>query len=210
MEPRTGRAMDPERMPATRNSEQCGRWSRWLVSSSGMERLAGRARAGRFSTWMPKERVGRRRDSPTSRKACDWQNANLRTQFARIIRRAGFEPWPKLWQNLRSTRETELTGPGHNHPLHVVTAWLGNTEAIAREHYLQITDSDFERAATLSPAQTTAPVDKTVRKLVRYGLESPSTDPHAENGEFPNSIQRKKKRPHAETCDRSEWRIGAS
>ena len=114
--------------------------------------------------------------------AGNWQNANLRTQFARIIRRAGFEPWPKLWQNLRSTRETELTGPGHNHPLHVVTAWLGNTEAIAREHYLQITDGDFERATALSPAQTTAPVDKTVRKLVRYGLESPSTDPHAENG----------------------------
>ena len=142
--------------------------------------------------------------------AGNWQNANLRTQFARIIRRAGFEPWPKLWQNLRSTRETELTGPGHNHPLHVVTAWLGNTEAIAREHYLQITDGDFERATALSPAQTTAPVDKTVRKLVRYGLESPSTDPHAENGEFPNSTQRKKKRPHAETCDRSEWRIGDS
>ena len=139
--------------------------------------------------------------------AGNWQNANLRTQFARIIRRAGFEPWPKLWQNLRSTRETELTGPGHNHPLHVVTAWLGNTEAIAREHYLQITDGHFERATALSPAQTTAPVDKTVRKLVRYGLESSSTDPHAENGEFPNSIQRKKKRPHAETCDRSEWRI---
>jgi len=51
--------------------------------------------------------------------------------------------------------------------LHVVTAWLGNTEAIAREHYLQITDGHFERATALSPAQTTAPVDKTVRKLVR-------------------------------------------
>ena len=29
---------------------------------------------------------------------------NLRTQFQRIIRRAGLEPWPKLFQNLRSSR----------------------------------------------------------------------------------------------------------
>ncbi len=140
--------------------------------------------------------------------AGNWQNANLRTQFARIIRRAGLEPWPKLWQNLRSTRETELTGPGHNHPLHVVTAWLGNTEAVAREHYLQITDDDFERATT--PEQLTAPIDKTVRKPVRYGLEPARTNPHAEKGNSPNSSQRKEKRPHAETCDRSEWRIGDS
>jgi hypothetical protein len=26
----------------------------------------------------------------------------------RIIKRAGLKPWPKLFQNLRSTRETEL------------------------------------------------------------------------------------------------------
>ena len=35
-------------------------------------------------------------------------NANLRTRLARIIERAGLEVWPKLFQNLRLTRETEL------------------------------------------------------------------------------------------------------
>ena len=35
-------------------------------------------------------------------------NVNLRTQFLRIISRAGLEPWPKLFHNLRATRETEL------------------------------------------------------------------------------------------------------
>ena len=30
------------------------------------------------------------------------QNANLRTQLERIIRKAGLEPWPKLFQNLRA------------------------------------------------------------------------------------------------------------
>ena len=35
----------------------------------------------------------------------------------RIIRRAGLTPWPKPFQNLRSTRETELA---ETYPLHVV------------------------------------------------------------------------------------------
>jgi hypothetical protein len=41
------------------------------------------------------------------------------------------------------TRETELT---ETFPLHVVTAWLGNSQLIAAEHYLQVTDSHFEDA----------------------------------------------------------------
>src|SRR5262249_32956153 len=33
-------------------------------------------------------------------------DVNLRTGLLRIIRRAGLAPWPRLWQNLRSSRET--------------------------------------------------------------------------------------------------------
>ena len=71
------------------------------------------------------------------------RNTNLRTQFQKIIRRAGVEPWPKLWQNLRSSRETELT---KEHGLHNACGWIGNTPQVAREHYLQTTDADFEAA----------------------------------------------------------------
>ena len=70
-------------------------------------------------------------------------NQNLRTQFTRIIERAGLKPWPKMFQNLRSTRETELA---EKFPIHVVTAWLGNSLDIAHKHYLQITPEHFERA----------------------------------------------------------------
>jgi integrase len=70
-------------------------------------------------------------------------NTNLRTQFGRILRKAGLQVWPKPFQNLRSTRETELT---ESFPLHVVTTWIGNSKAIAAKHYLQIRDADFERA----------------------------------------------------------------
>ena len=70
-------------------------------------------------------------------------NSNLRTQLHRIIRKAGLKPWPKPFQNLRSTRETELA---ERFPIHVVCGWLGNSPAVATDHYLQTTDDHFEQA----------------------------------------------------------------
>jgi hypothetical protein len=71
-------------------------------------------------------------------------NSNLRTQFMRIIRRAGLTPWTKPFHNLRATRETELAA---DYPIHVVCTWIGNTASIAQKHYLTVTDDYFERAA---------------------------------------------------------------
>jgi len=81
-------------------------------------------------------------------------NSNLRTQLQRILKRAGLEPWPKLFQNLRSTRETELSA---EYPIHVVCAWIGNSPRVAQAHYLQVTETDFQRAATTRGAECGAP-----------------------------------------------------
>lgn len=70
-------------------------------------------------------------------------NANLRTQLERIIRRAGLQSWPKLFQNLRSTRETELA---ERFPIQVVTEWIGNSPQVAQRHYLQVTEEHFQQA----------------------------------------------------------------
>ena len=72
--------------------------------------------------------------------------ANMRTPFVTILLRAGIVPWPKLFHNLRATRQTELC---QQFPQHVVCAWLGNTHAVATEHYLRTTEADFARAAGL-------------------------------------------------------------
>lgn len=61
----------------------------------------------------------------------------------KAIKLAGVEPWPRLWHNLRSTRQTELED---HHPTHVVCAWLGNTPKIAQRNYLQVTDQHFADA----------------------------------------------------------------
>ena len=76
-----------------------------------------------------------------------WRNCNLRTTFEKIVKRAGLQPRPKLFHALRASRETELA---KEYPIHVVTAWLGNTPRVALRHYVQVTDADFERAAEAS------------------------------------------------------------
>ncbi len=69
---------------------------------------------------------------------------NLRTELGRIVKKAGVMQWPRLWQNLRATRETELA---ERYPIHVVCAWIGNSRAVAQSHYLQVTEEHFEQAA---------------------------------------------------------------
>jgi integrase len=71
--------------------------------------------------------------------------ANLRTQLHKIIRRAGLDPWPRSFQNLRATRATELID---KFPAHVCTAWLGHSDQIARKHYRQVTEEHFTKAIT--------------------------------------------------------------
>ena len=81
-----------------------------------------------------------------------WRNCNLRTTFGKIVRRAGLTPWPRLFHNLRSSRQTELA---ERIPSHVVCDWLGNSEDIARKHYYQTTDAHFA-AALASPTESGA------------------------------------------------------
>jgi integrase len=75
----------------------------------------------------------------------DSNNANLRTQLTRMLKKLGISQWPRLFHNLRASRETELL---EKFPIQVVTAWLGNSPQIALQHYLQTTKEHFERALT--------------------------------------------------------------
>jgi integrase len=93
----------------------------------------------------------------------DSTRANLRSQFLRIIRRAGLVPWPRLFQNLRASRETELA---ERFPLRVVTDWLGNTPDVAHDHYLSTTEEHFKRAVAEGGAESGAPA---AQKAAQHG-----------------------------------------
>ena len=76
-------------------------------------------------------------------RGCD-RACNLGTQLVKFIKRAGLKPWPKLFHNLRASRQTELA---QTFPEHVVCEWIGNSRAVAREHYLRVTEEDYLNAA---------------------------------------------------------------
>src|SRR5262249_61829280 len=72
-----------------------------------------------------------------------WRNCNLRTAFNKLVRRAGVEAWPRLFHNLRSSRETELLD---SFPVHVVALWMGHDAKVSLKHYAQTTEDHFDRA----------------------------------------------------------------
>ena len=69
---------------------------------------------------------------------------NLGTTFGKLVKRAGVEPWPKPFQNFRSSRQTELE---QTYPTYVVCSWLGNSPVVAQKHYLTVTDEHFTSAS---------------------------------------------------------------
>ena len=71
-------------------------------------------------------------------------NWNLRTTSGEIIKRAGLEPWPRLFHALRASCESDLA---REYLITTVCKWIGNTVAIAVRHCVQVTDHDFERTS---------------------------------------------------------------
>ena len=89
-----------------------------------------------------------------------WNNITLRTQFLKLVRRAGLKPWPRPFNNLRASCETDLN---ENFPSHVVCEWIGHSPAVAATHYLTVRESDFERAVASGAAGGAVEVRNTVR-----------------------------------------------
>ncbi len=85
---------------------------------------------------------------------CRDGKVNLRTTFEKIIRRAGLTPWPRLWHSMRASRQSELMA---EYSLTTACRWLGNSPAVAAQHYAMTInrDADLQRAiaAAATPRQ---------------------------------------------------------
>ena len=83
------------------------------------------------------------------------KKVNLRTHLLRIIKKAGHKPWPKLFQNLRASREADWVD--ERYPLHVTAKWMGHSPKVAAQHYLMAREHHFEavvRGDTAIPTAT--------------------------------------------------------
>ena len=139
------------------------------------------------------------------------RDSNLRTHFQRIIRRAGVTPWPKLWHNLRASRQTELADA---YPMHVVCQWIGNTGAVAMEHYLQTLDSHFARAVGEPAKADKSAAGKAARNAAQYTAETTGNGPQgvkAENAKTPVTTGVFSDLPNnADTCMTDKWPLSES
>ena len=98
----------------------------------------------------------RHRQEPRGRGMGNGLTTNWRTQFLRILRRAGLKTWPRLFHALRASCQTDLAD---QFPAHVVCEWLGNSLAVAREHYLQTIEAHYRKAgAEIRRALELAPI----------------------------------------------------
>lgn len=66
---------------------------------------------------------------------------NLRTHLERVITKAGHKTWPRLFQNLRASYETDWV---ERYPAHAVAKWLGHSPNVAAEHYPMSREHHFE------------------------------------------------------------------
>ena len=103
-------------------------------------------------------------------------NANLRTQLQRIVAKADLKPWPKLFQNLRASRATELAS---EYPAHVAAAWLGHSTLVANKNYWQVTDDDFAKAIGADTEAVQSGAEGTRREPRRIADAEPSRNASA-------------------------------
>jgi len=105
-------------------------------------------------------------------------DASLRNTILRAAKAAGVEQWTRLWHSMRSSRQTDLE---RDFPTHVVCNWIGNSQETAREHYLQVTDIDFQKA-THNPTQHTAAQPRIASHFASPKMEKPGK--HCNNSAF--------------------------
>ncbi len=100
---------------------------------------------------------------------------NMRTHFQRLLKRAGITPWPKLFHNMRASRQTELLD---HFPIKAVCEWLGNSSPVALEHYAQVTAEHFQLALqTISEPKA---IVKAVQNPVQLSAETARIDSKCE------------------------------
>jgi integrase len=136
-----------------RHARETGLKERWNDAVPEVQALLYRDRYRRLYELLTSGRVVVRvvpKDRVFIHGKAGMTNCNLRTQLLRLMARAGLEPWPKPFHNLRASCESDLA---NDFPLAMVARWLGNTPSVALRHYVDPTDEAFRRAAQWSPNQ---------------------------------------------------------
>jgi integrase len=141
---------------------------------------------------------------------------NLRTEFSRIVVRAGLAMWEKPFQNLRSSCETDWFRqfPGR---INDVAKWMGHSPEIAMRHYLQAVPQGVDDATA---SETGEPVRRSTSRTgarpsgavaQNQAQQRPATDRNDKQapGVEPRVPREKRESPRAGRPEGSQ-RVGAT
>ena len=101
-------------------------------------------------------------------------NLNLHKPFLQTVENAGLVRWPKLFQNLRASCETQWLDSGL--PAHVVANWMGHSVKVQNDSYAQVDEHHFDRfneMASEKVATKTRETGKTPAKRVATDQKKP-------------------------------------
>ena len=69
---------------------------------------------------------------------------NLRTTLGKIVKRAGLTMFPRPFDNMRMSRSNEVY---RRWGAFLESQWIGHSRQVREDHYLAITDEDYQKAA---------------------------------------------------------------
>lgn len=98
------------------------------------------------------------------------KHTNTATTVKKMVAAAGFECWPKFWNSLRASCETDLMD---EYGLRKACAWIGNSPAVAMKHYALMRKSDFLDVGGKSDAAANGPISASEKTK---GLTSTKSD----------------------------------
>jgi hypothetical protein len=116
--------------------------------------------------------------------------ANLRTEFLRLIARAGLEVWEKPFQNCRSSCECDWLEqfPGR---IAAIARWMGHSPTVAMKHYAQVLPHHADGAA----ADAAEWADPECAHLTRALGTAKSAQNPAQQGAEPGGMERQSEKP---------------
>jgi hypothetical protein len=132
------------------------------------------------------------------------KSVNLCTHLERIIAKAGHKCWPRLFQNLRASCETDWV---ERYPAHAVAKWLGHSPKVAAEHYLMSREYHFEDVVSGEAGR--ALVDKARGRAEGRVACDANCDGMATRIASPQAAARDSARPHETTKPAATARVTA-
>ena len=101
----------------------------------------------------------------------DPEHSNMRHQFSLIVKKAGLAPIPRPFDSMREICSTEIYDEWG---AFLESKWIGHSSKIAKECYLKVRQSDFERAAGRQNPETvraSAPFQQSEISAVRIPVQ---------------------------------------